>query len=494
MTTQDYSRRDFVRNMTWMGAAATLTGCALGKGRAPGPLSGSSMIGHALKPMARVRVGMVGLGKRGGAALKRLSQIPVVDITAICDVVPERVEKGAQHLVAKGRPAPQRFTGERGWERLCGLEDVDVVYCCTHWLLHAPVALRAMKEGKVALTEVPGALTVDDCWALVETGEATRLPCMLLENACYAEEQLAVYMMQRAGLFGEMVYADVGYIHDLRVKSYNTVDDPDLVGYWNHWRLRWNQEHAGDAYPTHQLSCPAKYYFGFNAGDRMDYLVSMSSKQANFEAYARATFPADDWRAKLKLKTGDISVALVKSVKEKMVILQHSVSSPRPYTVGSVVGTKGVWAKLYAGYGTYGLGFDKKPGGGVEKFMPDEERLRYFEKYAHPLWRKDVKELCTKVGGHGGKDFLMDIRWVYCLVTGQPLDMDVYDLASWSSLVELTERSEAMRGRSVDIPDFTRGAWETALPPDPARMTVEPRVLGIADDPRKLSGEGQMSV
>ena len=482
-------RREFIRDMAWMGALATLTGCVTGERLAEA--SAGCMIGHALKPMKKIRVGLIGIGMRGDAALRRLAQIPVVEIVALCDVVPSRVQKGAKHLSAVGRPARHLFTGPDDWERVCALPDVDVIYCCTDWRLHAPVARRAMLEGKVALTEVPGAMTVDDCWDLVETSERTRMPCMLLENACYNEKMLAVAMMNRAGLFGKMVYADMGYVHDLRTKQFA---DMDAGGYWNRWRLKWNSEHVGDAYPTHQLGCAAKYFFGINAGDRFDYLVSMSSKQACLEAYAKAAFPPDDERARQKIAMGDLSVALLRTVNGKMIVLQHSVTSPRPYHRGIVVGTKGCFAHLFGDTDNNGLCIETKPGEEFHSFMSQEKTEAYMKKYVHPLWAGEVKAMAKTVGGHGGSDFVMDLRWAYCLATGQPLDMDVYDLASWSSLVELTEQSERKRGRSVDIPDFTRGAWKTATPLDPAKMTIESRALGVSPDAQGLSGKGQLSV
>lgn len=48
-----------------------------------------------------------------------------------------------------------------------------------------------------------------------------------------------------------------------------------------------------------------------------------------------------------------------------------------------------------------------------------------------------------------------------CLRNGLPLDQDVYDTALWSVIAPLSERSVKTRSNSVDIPDFTRGAWAT---------------------------------
>ena len=84
-------------------------------------------------------------------------------------------------------------------------------------------------------------------------------------------------------------------------------------------------------------------------------------------------------------------------------------------------------------------------------------------KYAHPLWR-DVSAMAKKVGGHGGMDFIMDLRWAYCLKLGLPLDTDVYDLASWCAVNELSERSARNRSAALDFPDFTRGAWKMMKP------------------------------
>ena len=80
------------------------------------------------------------------------------------------------------------------------------------------------------------------------------------------------------------------------------------------------------------------------------------------------------------------------------------------------------------------------------------------EKYKHPII-KELEETAKQVGGHGGMDYIMDYRLVYCLRNGLPLDQDVYDAAEWSCLVPLTEMSVNNYGAPVEIPDFTRGAW-----------------------------------
>ena len=70
-----------------------------------------------------------------------------------------------------------------------------------------------------------------------------------------------------------------------------------------------------------------------------------------------------------------------------------------------------------------------------------------------------MEKRAKEVGGHGGMDFIMDSRLIYCLHNGLPLDMDVYDLAEWCSLIPLTKLSIENGSVPEEIPDFTRGAW-----------------------------------
>mgnify|MGYP002508882419 CR=1 FL=1 len=124
------------------------------------------------------------------------------------------------------------------------------------------------------------------------------------------------------------------------------------------------------------------------------------------------------------------------------------------------------------------FGWEEKPGAGVHNYFNEKKQQELREQYMHPYW-KQAGDIAKKVGGHGGMDFLMDLRWVYCLQNGLPLDMNVYDLASWSCLCEITEKSVLKRSAPIDIPDFTRGAWKTNKPLD--IVTVDLKKLGLKD-------------
>ena len=457
MSTQ--SRREFLKGTAWMGAVAFAAGCTPSRFSLCGA-SGAPMQTFAAPPLRRIRVGVIGLGNRGKGAVHRLAMVPGVDIVALCDIREEAVKEQLDWLKAEGHPAPQKtFSGsEECWKGLCDFDGLDAVYSTTPWELHVPVALYAMNAGKHVFTEVPSAFTVDQCWELVETSERTRRHCQQLENCCYGEMEMLMLELCRQGVLGDVLHGECSYIHDLRNSCWNK--------YYEHWRLRWNVAHNGNQYPTHGLG-PVAWCMDINRGDRFDYLTSLECDQGNFETFAREHFPADGWQRRTKVEMGDMNSTLIKTARGRSILVQHDVSSPRPYTrIDLVTGTKGVfWGMPWRTYGkdpaVYKMGFEKKNGDGVHQFFDEKKAEEYRLKYRHPLWRK-IGAIAQEVGGHGGMDFIMDLRWAYCLQNGLHLDQNVYDLAAWCSICELSERSVRNRSNSVDVPDFTRGAWKTA--------------------------------
>ena len=462
----DTNRRDFLKGTAWMGAAAIAAGCMSAK-NAPCCGAGGSMFGFAAKPLKKIRVGCVGVGARGASAVHRLASIPGVEVVALCDIEQTRVDALQKWLKESQKPAAKAFVGAEAYRQLCDWDGADCIYNATPWELHVPVSLCAMRGGKHVFIEVPSAFTVDECWELVETSESLKLNCMQLENCCYGEAELLTLNLCRLGLLGDLVHGEGAYIHDLREYNYNDLGK-DPYAYWNHWRLRWNTQHKGNQYVTHGL-IPLMEYMGINRGDRFDYLVSLESGQFNFEAYGKANYPAGDWHHEHKVQMGDMNTTLVKTVKGRSIMIQHDVSSPRPYSrINRITGTKGTLAGGAFLYGDKAItsewpvrfGWEEKSGAGVHAYFPEAKQKELREKYMHPYW-KQAGEIAKKVGGHGGMDFLMDLRWAYCLQNGIPLDTNVYDLAASCCIGELSERSVRNRSSSVDIPDFTKGAWKT---------------------------------
>ena len=454
------NRREFLKSTAWMGAAAMAAGCHLNR---LGFGDGGSMQNYAFRKLMgrRIRVGFIGIGGRGTAAVHRVSMIPGVDVVALCDKLQERVDENLVWLREQKYPGVdgiKTYVGDEAYKDLCDFCDCDVVYCATPWALHQPVGLRGLLSGKVALIEVTSALTVDECWELVEASEKFRIPCMQLENCVYGEIELLELNLARMGMFGEIAHVEGAYIHDLRSII------PQAGQHNNEWKWRYGEDmaHKGDRYPTHGL-VPLCQTLGINRGDRLDYLVALGNgpHNKNYERVRRECLPDSDSRKfDPPAAMADMNTTLIKTVNGVSIMVQHDVSSPRPYNRKAFIsGTKGAMGDY-----PFRCTFEEKCMDGKTHAWFDEKTANEIRtKYAHPLWR-DVSEMAKKVGGHGGMDFIMDLRWAWCLQNGEPLDMDVYDLAATSCLCELTETSDRSGSKPQSIPDFTRGNWRNVKP------------------------------
>ena len=461
------NRREFLKGTAWMGAAAAAAGCATSGAVKLGGCG--SMSGFAAPPLKKVRVGVVGLGMRGPGAVHRLASIPGTEVAALCDLYPDRVARQQKWLADNGKPKAAEYSGQYGWKAMCE-SDIDLVYIVTPWDLHTPIALYAMEHGKHAAIEVPSAMTLEECWACVETSERTGRHCMQLENCCYGEVEMLTLNLARNGVLGELVHGEGAYIHDLRSLNYL---DPVDGGYQGYWRLMWNAKHFGNPYPTHGL-LPIMQAMNINRGDVMEYLTCVSSAQIGMDLYAKEKFGEESWQAKLHPKCGDMSTTVIRTAKGRTIMVQHDVTSARPYSrINLLSGTQGCLNDY-----PFRIALAEKPGDSAHSWFGPEKTNEIYNKWRHPLW-KVAGELAKKMGGHGGMDFLMDLRLSYCLQNGLPLDMDVYDLATSCSLCELTEKSALNRGMSVDVPDFTRGGWKTAKPL--GIETVELEKMGVID-------------
>ncbi len=444
-------RRAFVKAAALAGGAVGLSsggGCAHVKSAARSATD-ATMMGFRSDPIPELRVGIIGVGHRGPGAVGRLCTIENVAITGISDLFEDRVDTQVARLKERGAMAPDRyFGGPEQWRHLCESDKNDLVYIATPWLLHTPMAVYAMQCGKHVAIEVPAAMTLDECWQLVETAEATRRHCMMLENCCYGENEMMMLSMCRQGVLGQLVHGEAAYIHDLRSSKLNK------EGYVERWRLKWSVAHTGNPYPTHGLG-PICQYMDINRGDRFEYLSSISSAQFGLTLKARELYGEKSAEVRTGFKLGDMNTTVVSTYRGRTIMIQHDTTSPRPYSrLNLISGTKGIVAD-------YPLRAALEPKS--HQWLDEKELEELRNRYRHPLW-ESRGESARKAGGHGGMDFLMDLRLCHCLQNGLQLDMDVYDAALWSSIVELSERSVKSRGGSVRIPDFTRGGWKSADP------------------------------
>jgi len=407
--------------------------------------AGATMLGVPFEAKDHVRLGIIGVGGRGTSLLHDLLAVDKVEIKAICDVVPEKVAHAQKAVTDAGQPQPTAFTkGDYDFKNLTQL-DLDIVYIATPWNWHVPMALDVMKNGKHAAVEVPACTTLQECWDIVNTSEATRKHCVILENCCYGQNEMMVLGMLRDNFFGTVTHGEAAYLHDLR--KIVTANESEGL-----WRRVPHMQRNGNLYPTHGLG-PVAHYFDIHRGDRFDYMVSVSSAEASLSAFVKANFPEGDPKRSEKYVCGDMNTSIIRTVKGRTILLQHDVVNPRPYSrLNSIQGTKAIFADYPARI--FVDGQEKDEWQEIDSFR---------EKYDHPLW-KTTGEMARKTGGHGGMDYVMNYRLMDCIKRGLPPDIDVYDAAAWSAPTPLSEASVAANGTSQKFPDFTRGKWNRTEP------------------------------
>lgn len=416
------------------------------------PAGQKDMIAFAAEPVDTVKVGFIGLGMRGPGAVERMLNIEGAEVVALCDIEPARCDSVQSMILRAGAPAADIYTGsDSAWRELVARPDLDLIYVATDWKNHARMGLAAMEAGKHVAIEVPAAMSLDEIWDLVNTSERTRKHCMMLENCVYDFFEMNTLNMAQNGVFGDIVHVEGSYIHNL-------ADFWDA--YYDNWRLDYNHHNRGDVYPTHGMG-PACQLLDIHRGDRMKTLVAMDTDPfTGPELVEKQTGKRPD-----DYLNGDHTMTMIRTEKGKTIQIQHDVVNPRPYSrMYQLTGTKGFANK----YGRRGYALE--PDTAAMSGMPDlynlnahdwlsaEQEAALLEKYTHPFIT-EIGEVAKKVGGHGGMDYIMDYRLIYCLRNGLPLDMDVYDLAEWCSLVPLTAISIENGSAPVAVPDFTRGSW-----------------------------------
>lgn len=371
-----------------------------------------------------VRMAFIGMGNRGLATLKRYMMQKGVQIIAICDLNPENILKAKEILAETEHKECKMYTGSEDWRAVCRASNLDLIYICTDWNTHATMAIDAMECGKHVAVEVPLAMTVDDCWNIVETAERTQRHCFMLENCCYDPFALMTLRMAQEGVLGDITHCEGAYIHDLRERYHA---DTKHGGYFNGWMAEYCQGFQGNPYPTHGLG-PIAQLLNIHRGDRLKYLVSIPGRAEN--------------------GTPMVNNTLLRTEKDVSILLQYDVSTPRPYSrMQTTCGTTGFTQK-------YPVPCVRIDG------QPEEHDAAYFQKiYQHPL-SATLGEEGKAAGATNEMNYIMDRRLIYCLQNGLPLDMDVYDAAEWSCITQLSAQSAALGGQPIEIPDFTRGRWQ----------------------------------
>jgi hypothetical protein len=463
--TKNNNRRSFLKGAATLSAGLVVAACASEeknkasskkKSKLYAPSTNKSVMDLVVSKMAVVRIGWIGVGRRGTNLMRLMCNIEGTEIKAICDVDPKAIERGQKLIHDAARPAPAVYSdGENAYKDMIARDDIDIVLVVTPWRWHTPMATDVMNAGKHAFVEVPAAFSMEECWELVDTSEKTQMNCMMMENCCYNREEMMVLNMVRHGVFGELLHAEGAYVHELRWQM------NDMTEGTGSWRTDWHAKPGANLYPTHGLG-PIAQYLDINRGDRLDFVTSVNSPALGRQIYAKENFGADHKRNQETYMVGDMNTSIIKTVKGRSIMIQHDTTTPRPYSRHNMIqGTDGIWAG-YPQRIALDEGNPHKIGEGTFHKW-DKDVSKYYDKFEHPLWSR-MKAEAKENGGHGGMDFVMLWRMIYCLRNALPLDQNVYDAAAWSALVPLSLASVNDRSASKDFPDFTRELWKTAKP------------------------------
>lgn len=430
------TRREFVE----LGTAA-----AVGTALAPGAMGQAAAASD--KP---VRFGVAGTGNRGRGLLGVLMQMKGVECPAVCDINPDAAAM-AQDIVEKsGRPRPEAYTqGEEAYRKMMERDDLDAVLIASPWHWHAPMAVYGMKMRKYTAVEVPAALSVDECWDLVRTHEATGVPCMMLENWSFRRDNLAVLNMIRQGLFGDIVHCHCAHSHDCLDHWF--FDDKGNMRWGGEYLVRYNR----DQYPTHSLG-PVLSWLNINCGDYYAHATSMATDSRAINHYFARKFGPDHPNARRKYAQGDIVTTVVRTHRGRTIVINYDMQLPRPYDNRWMV------------QGLDGL-YDENKGvpkvyirGRSAQYHQWESFDPYQEKFEHSWW-KAIKALPPEVG-HGGTDYLELQQFVRAVREKTQTPIDVYDSVLMCVIIPLSEESIARGGAPVACPDFTGGRWKTNKP------------------------------
>ncbi len=452
-----FDRRDFLK-VGLMGAGVAAVSRA---GRASAATSKAGPVILKKRDDRVARLGFIGVGLRGRSHLDLALRREDTKVVAICDIAPAAIAEAQNMIREAGRPEAAVCTGdEDAYHQLLARDDIDGVIIATPWLWHTRMAVATMKAGKYAGVEVSAANTIEECWDLVDTHEATGVPVMILENVCYRRDVMAILNMVRQNLFGELVHLECGYLHDLREVKFNNGEQPygggvefgDKAFSEARWRTQHSVKRNGDLYPTHGIG-PVAEYVNINRGNRFLTLTSMASKTRGLNEYIVKHGGPDHPNADVRFALGDVVTTMIETALGETIIVQHDTNLPRPYSLGfKVQGTNGLWMDVNDSIYIEG----KSPA------HEWENAASYIDRYDHPLWQRYEQ---NAVGaGHGGMDFFVINAFVEAVKRQAPTPLDAYDAAAWSAISPLSEQSVAMGGALQPFPDFTRGRWISREP------------------------------
>ena len=423
----ELNRREFLRTGAAVGVAAGVGERALGQ-----------------EPGQTIRLGFIGVGGRGTALLRLALGSVAVEVAAVCDIDESHLNRALDMVQeARGNRPAGYSAGPFDYRRLLERDDTDAVLIATPMLLHAQMSVDSLRAGKHVLSEVAAAATLDECWQLVDAERQTGKTYMLAENCCYFRHNMMLLNMIQQGVFGDLTYAECGYIHDCRPLKFNA--DGSLT-----WRGELSRDYIGNLYPTHALG-PVAQWLGINRGDRFESLVAVSSRQTGIYQYAAKRFGADHPAARIKFAVGDTTTTLIRTAKGALIDLRYDTCSARPHPTTTHYALQGTTA-------SYDSTDERIWIEGRSAKYAWEPLSQYEAEYEHEFWQRWAEE--AQQSGHGGADFFVIREFVETLRSGRPSPIGAADAATWSCIMPLSAASIRAGGAPQEVPDFTRGGWK----------------------------------
>ncbi|MBN2295168.1 MAG: Gfo/Idh/MocA family oxidoreductase [Pirellulales bacterium] len=434
--TNKFHRRTFLEKGTTAATSVALS-CAT-----------VSMVSAGEKPPKKLRIGVIGTGRRSNTHLRQLlKHNDNVVVPAICDCKPAALASGVRAVQSFGGGTPETYgKDEYAYRDLLARDDIDGVIVATDCQWLGKISIDALKADKYVGSEVTGTHSLEECWELVKAKEKSKGRYMLLENASYGRETLIVLNMIRKGVFGNPCFGVGSYIHDCRFLAYEP--DGQLT-----WRGRMVRDDYGCNYPSHAIGSPAKW-LGINDGDRMVSLTAVMTEPQGLHDQAVKKFGPDSPQAKIKFKSGDITIVNIRTAKGKVLRIDCGLGCTRPYS------------RYYTLQGLTGC-YDSRKGvyinndaGKVDAVVwPHKLVKNYAAEFEHKLYREEAEQ-AKKAGGHGGLDYFVNRDFLQMIREDKDPWIDAYDAAAWTSIMHLSRHSIDKNSAPVDIPDFTGGRWK----------------------------------
>lgn len=364
--------------------------------------------------MSKLQIGIVGTS-RGKSFYDEFNKIDDVEIIGVMDL-----DKQALANFKQNNPVEYTFTN---YEELlhCG---IDIVVIASPIQFHAQQAISALEKDIHVLSEVTAATTIEDCKRLMKAVKESKAQYMLAENYCYIRENIAVSHMIEAGLFGDIYYAEGEYLHNVTSLHYDETGKPT-------WRRTETVSKRGCTYGTHSLG-PILEWFD----EPIQYVNCLGTGSHTVPGY----------------ENDDTTLMLCRTESGALIKIRLDMVSNRPHNMSyyTLQGTKGcyetprvpgekhrVWLKDYA--------------------QSNEKWLLLSDFYDEFL----PKELITlpekaKRSGHWGADYFLIRDFVKCIRENKPVPIDIYKALEFTLPGILSEKSIALSGEAVKIPDIRK--------------------------------------